>query len=212
MQLLTRILPAFHPPTYSMDDLCQLQSDWSVLWSPLGLAIKPLVLSPSWDHPDLSGPVCRAEHLYFSKLPFLLCKGQLTRLYPSRFQTEVPSILCDQDQSIYFAESGCLINVFWPNAGFLLFSFFLQSYLVMEFKNTIKIMAHASCSINVSWMIKNSFLLGWILGEGAAIWEDAWECRSSTEVNEMTVHGRVLWSIRNMWNNNDVTPSKYERQ
>lgn len=31
-------------------------------------------------------------------------------------------------------------------------------------------MAHASCSINVgSRMIKNSFALGWILGEGAAI-------------------------------------------
>lgn len=112
-------LPSTHQLLHGW--LCRLQSHWSVLWSHLGLAIKPIVLSPSWDHPDLNGPVCRAWPPVLLEAPLSSLQGPAQSTLPlSLPDRSSQHTLC---QSIYFAESGCLINVYWPNAGFLLFLF-----------------------------------------------------------------------------------------
>lgn len=68
--------------------------------------------------------------------------------------------------------------------------FALHSYLAIELKNSIKVIAHTSCPIKIgSWMIKKCFLLEWIFFGGL-------ERKNSL--------GEYLWVQklhRNKWNN-----------
>lgn len=67
---------------------------------------------------DLNCSVCTACTL--KSPPSLTAMTSSPVFIHSYFHAEVPSMLCHQAQSIYFTVSGCLINGYCANEGFLL--------------------------------------------------------------------------------------------
>lgn len=77
---------------------------------------RPVLLNPSWDLLCMQSlGLC-----IFKKLPTPHCKGHVTGLQLSCLRAEVYRMLCSRDPGLDSADSGCLINVYRVNEGFLL--------------------------------------------------------------------------------------------